>query len=317
MTNGTNWFEIQCGTTLFWVDPQNGEGRSMPLDFSMKLLAASEFILWAAVGFFFWRNGLQRRFPAMSSYLALRIGSMPIQLAVLYWQAEPWAGHYFPVYFFAWWSVYIASSISLFFVMLEIFRSALSAFVGLIRLGTVAFRWVAIVSLIVSLATMSFKHSGIGVVPDVAVGLMRSVSMLELCLLAFLCLCMNTLRLSVKDFTFGLALGFGVMALNDFVQASVIFSNTSLNAPMQYVNEGVTILTLTMWVSYCAAPVLTRKPVTISANSTIYRWNEIAAALGHGTHVAVQQSSGSFFLADVEKVVDKVLTRSMPSSETK
>ena len=132
----------------------------MPLDFSMKLLAASEFILWAAVGFFFWRNGLQRRFPAMSSYLALRIGSMPIQLAVLYWQAEPWAGHYFPVYFFAWWSVYIASSISLFFVMLEIFRSALSAFVGLIRLGTVAFRWVAIVSLIVSLATMSFKHSG-------------------------------------------------------------------------------------------------------------------------------------------------------------
>ena len=97
----------------------------------------------------------------------------------------------------------------------------------------------------------------------------------------------------------------------------MIFSNTSLNAPMQYVNEGVTILTLTMWVSYCAAPVLTRKPVTISANSTIYRWNEIAAALGHGTHVAVQQSSGSFFLADVEKVVDKVLTRSMPSSETK
>jgi hypothetical protein len=289
----------------------------MPLDFAMKLLSAAEFLLWAAVGFLFWRKGLQRRFPAMSSYLALRVGSMPILLGLLYLQAEPWAHRFFPLYFYGYWSVYIASSISLFFVTLEIFSSALSAFVGLIRLGTVAFRWVAVVSLIVSMATMSFKHSGVGVIPDIAVGLMRSVSMLELCLLAFLCLCMNTLRLGVKDFAFGLALGFGVLSLNDFIQATVIFNNTALTAPMQFVNEGVVILTLTMWVSYTAAPVLTRQPVTISANSTIYRWNEIAAALGHGTHVAVQQPSGSFFLADVEKVVDKVLTRSMPSSETK
>lgn len=289
----------------------------MPLNLAMTLLSAAEFLLWASVGFLFWRKGLQRRFPAMSSYLTLRVGSMPILLALLYLQAEPWAHRYFALYFFASWSVYIACAVSLFFVTLEIFRSALSAFVGLIRLGTVAFRWVALVSLIVSMATMSFKHSGIGIIPDIAVGMMRSVSMLELCLLAFLCLCMNTLRISVKDFAFGMALGLGILSLNDFIQASVIFNNTSLIAPMQFVNEGVLILTLTMWVSYCATPVLTRQPVTISANSTIYRWNEIAAALGHGTQVAVQQPSGSFFLADVEKVVDKVLTRSMPSGETK
>jgi len=49
-------------------------------------------------------------------------------------------------------------------------------------------------------------------VPDVAVALMRSVSILELCLLAFLCLSMNALRLTVRDMAFGIALGFGFMS---------------------------------------------------------------------------------------------------------
>jgi hypothetical protein len=53
------------------------------------------------------------------------------------------------------------------------------------------------------------------------------------------------------------------------------------------------------------------------ANSTIYRWNEIASALGHtGTQVAIQQPAHSFFLTDVEKVVDKVLTRSLKGRES-
>jgi len=41
---------------------------------------------------------------------------------------------------------------------------------------------------------------------------MRSVSVLELCLLGFLCLCLNTLRLSVRDFSFGISLGFGIVS---------------------------------------------------------------------------------------------------------
>ena len=73
-----------------------------------------------------------------------------------------------------------------------------------------------------------------------------------------------------------------------------------------------------MWVAYCALPEPVRKPMVMPANSTIYRWNEIASALGHtGTQVAVQQPASSFFLTDVEKVVDKVLTRNLRESETK
>ena len=70
------------------------------------------------------------------------------------------------------------------------------------------------------------------------------------------------------------------------------------------------LVTIGIWVAYCALPEPVRKPVVVPANSTIYRWNEIASALGHtGTQVAVVQPASSFFLTDVEKVVDKVLTR--------
>jgi len=289
----------------------------MPLNFVMSLMTGAEFMLWAVLGFFFWKKGFHRRFPAMSTYLALRIASMPVLLGLLYVQAQSWGHNYFPLYFFGYWAVFIASAIVLFLVTLEIFRSVLSSFTGLMRLGTIAFRWVAVISAVVSLTSVSFKHPGFAMIPDIAVGLMRSVSILELCMLAFLCLCMNTLHLSVRDVSFGLALGLGMMSANDFIVAAMIPASPSLNAPLQFAYEFFILTSLGVWVAYCALPEPARKPLVMPVNSTIYRWNEIAAALGHGTQVAVQQPAGSFFLTDVEKVVDKVLTRNLQNSVSK
>lgn len=290
----------------------------MPLNFAMSALSTAEFLLWAVLANLFWAKKLHLRFPAMRAYLALRFISMPILLGELYLQSRPWGRGYFPIYFFSYYAVFIASAVLLFFVCLEVFRSALSAFSGLMRFGVVIFRWAAVVSVILSLATVSFSHRGILIIPDIALGLMRSVSIIELCLLAFLCLSMNALRLSVRDVAFGIALGFGVMSANDFIFASLSASKSALVNPLQYVYEVVMLLSLGIWVVYCVQPEPARKPVVVSANSTIYRWNEIASALGHtGTKIAVAQPSNSFFLTDVEKVVDKVLTRNLKESESR
>jgi hypothetical protein len=277
----------------------------------MSLMSGAEFLLWVILGFIFWRKGLHRRFPAMRTYLILRVGSMPILLGLLFIQAQTWVRQdiFFPAYFYGYWSVYIASAVALFFICLEVFRSALSSFAGLMKLGTVVFRWATLASLIVSIATVPFSHRGVLIIPDIAFALMRSVSILELCLLAFLCLSMNALHLSARDMAFGIAVGFGLMSTNDFILASFWSRNTSLTSPLQFLNESLILVTLGVWVVYSALPEPARKPVVMAANSTIYRWNEIAAALGHGTKVAVQQPANSFFLTDVEKVVDKVLTR--------
>ena len=289
----------------------------MPLNLAMSLMSSAEFLLWALLGFLFWKKDLHRRFPAMGTYLALRVGSAPVLLVLLYGQARHWFNDYcFLAYFFTYWAIYIASAVILFFVCLEVFSSALASFSGLIRLGTVVFRWAALVSVIVSVASISFAHLGILIIPDFAYALMRSVSILELCLLGFLCLSMNTLRIPVRDVAFGIAVGFGIMCSNDFLIASVLSRNASLTSPLQFLNESLVLLSLGVWVAYSALPEPARQPVVMPANSTIYRWNEIASALGHGTQVAVQQPVNSFFLTDVEKVVEKVLNRNMKGSES-
>ncbi|MFP5275614.1 MAG: hypothetical protein ACLGPM_00745 [Acidobacteriota bacterium] len=254
----------------------------------------------------------------MATYLGLHLATTPILMVLLYGQAQPWGSKsLFSIYFFGYFGVYIASAILLLFISLEIFRTALVAFPGLLRIGLIIFRWAILVSVIVTLSSVSFLHRGIMLIPDIAYALMRSVSVLELCLLAFLCLSMNALRLSVRDLPFGLALGFGVMAASEFILASLISSHTSMTTPLQFAYEGLILVALSVWIAYSALPQPSQVPVVMPASSAIQRWNEIASALGHtGTQVAVQQPSNGFFLTDVEKVVEKVLNRNLKGRES-
>ncbi len=280
---------------------------------------AAEFILWAALAILFRSKGLHRRFPAMGTYLGLRAISAPLLVLVLYGESLPWGRvHQIgEIYYFGFFATYLASTVLLFFICIEVFRSALAAFPGISKLAVVIFRWAVVVSMIVSLTSISYSHKGLYVIADVSYGLMRSMSVLELCLLAFLCLSMNALRLTVRDLSFGIAFGFGLMCSGEFIVAAWSSRLTSWNDPLQFVYESLILGTLAIWMVYCIRPEPTRKPVLMPASSTIYRWNEIASALGHtGTKVAVQQPANSFFLSDVERVVEKVLARNMKGRES-
>ena len=281
---------------------------------AMSLMSVAEFALWAVLGFLFWSKKLHRRFPAMGAYLALRIASMPPLVFFFYGQSRHWFNNLcFPIYFYLYYTVFIASAVLLFFICMEVFRSALSAFPGLMRFGIVIFRWAILASVIVSFSTINYSHRGVLLIPSIAFGLMRSVSIIELCLLGFLCLGMNALRLSARDIAFGIAMGLGVMSANDFVQSLVISNYTPLTAPWQFVYESAILATLGMWVTYCALPEPARQPIMVPANSLIFRWNEIATALGHtGTQVAVQPAGG-FFLTEAENAVEEALTQDLKS----
>jgi len=284
----------------------------------MTLMGAAEFALWVVLSVLFWRRGFQRRFPAMRAYLYLRVASAPVLMLLLFGQSRHWFHNYaFLAYFCCYWAVYLASAIMLYFISYEVFRTALASFTGLLRLGTVAFRWAAVVSLLVSVSNVSYKGPGIMIIPDIGIGLMRSVSILELCLLAFLCLSLNALRISARSMPFGIALGFGLLSSSDFALATLAFRNNSLVAPLQFLSEALALVSLAIWIVYSALPEPNKKPFVVPANSTIYRWNEIAAVLGHtGTRVAVQQPATGFFLTDVERVVERVLARNLQKMES-
>ena len=285
---------------------------------TMSLMSMAELGLWLLLGVVFWSKGLHRRFPAMATYLALRAVSIPVLLVLFRGQALHWFNDYcFMVYFFTFWAVYIASAILIYFICAEVFASALSAFSGLLKLGMVVFRWAALVSVVVSFSSASFSHFGLLIIPNIAYGLMRSVSILEISLLAFICLSMNALRLTARDMAFGISLGFGMLSANDFIQSALSTIYTSLTDPIQFTGEAVLLVGLGAWAVYFALPEPARKPVIMPVNSMLFRWNEIASALGHtGTQVAVPQTASGFFLTDVEKVVEDVLSRNLKSRES-
>lgn len=280
-------------------------------------MSVAEFLLWATLAYLFWKRDLVRRFPAMAAYVALHLLSAPVLLLVLYLVAQPGGRNYFEIYFFGYWGVYVASAVLLCFVCLEIFRSALAAFPGLMKIGIVIFRWAVAISLIVTLASIPYSLKAAFLIPQFVTGLMRSASLLELCLLAFLCLSMNALRISPRDMAFGVALGFGLMAVDDFAVGSIFSARATLPASLQLLYEALVLVSMCIWITYCLLPERSRKPLMMPASSAIYRWNEIASALGHtGTQVAIQQPANGFFLTDVEKVVDKVLTRNLKGRES-
>lgn len=283
----------------------------------MSAMSVAEFLLWATLAFLFWKRELIRRFPAMATYVALHLVSTPFLLFALYAQAQPWGRGYYGIYYYAYWAMYLSSAVLLCFICFEVFRSSLAAFPGLMKIGVVIFRWAVLISLIVTFASVPLAHRGVLLLPAVADGLMRSVSIVELCLLAFLCLSMNALRLSVRDLAFGIALGFGVLSTNDFALASIISAYASLTTPLQITHQALVLFAMMVWATYGLLPERSRKPVMMPASSAIYRWNEIASALGHtGTQVAIQQPANGFFLTDVEKVVEKVLSRNLKGRES-
>jgi hypothetical protein len=280
----------------------------------MSVLVVAETLLWAALAFLFWRRGFQRRFRATGAYLFLRAAAGAFLLLLLELESTPWgpAHRLGTVYFYSYFAMYVASAVLLYSICIEVFRAALSPFPSIANLTVVVFRWAVVASAILGFASMSYGKGGIAAIFGISYGLMRSMSILEICLLAFLCLTMNALRMSPRDMAFGIALGFGVMSAGDFVLAAWVNFYGTVNDPVQFVAESLILAALGVWVTYCLLPEPAPRPVLLPANSTIYRWNEIASALGHpGTKVAIQQPANSFFLSDVERVVEKVLARNM------
>lgn len=261
-----------------------------------------------------YRVGLSRRFPAMIAYLVLRLVSSVSLMGVL--DAGRLAGmtaqgqaH---IYFYGFWTTYVASAIAIYFVIQQIFRELMRPVPDLGRLGMVAFRWVSIVSVLITLAAVALPAlNGNFSFASTTVDLMRSISIMALCLLAFLGLTVRLMGLSFRSPLFGMGLGFALQAVLDTVLPALLFHHQPAGAIEQLVMQIGPMAALIVWMGYFLVPRMEAElsAVALPVSSPLIRWNEIAKALGHNApHVAVGQSQ-AFFLQDVEGVVDKVLTK--------
>jgi hypothetical protein len=224
---------------------------------------------------------------------------------------------YTKIYFVVYWSSTLFSAILLFLSCLDVYRQAMAPLPGLARMGTTVFTWAAIASILVTATTFtSITLPGPGTIMKIGLQLLRCAGATELCLLALLLLSMRAVGLSPRSRPLGFAAGLGLMAAIDCADCIVTMNQVTATPLVQSAFEAASVVTLTIWITYSVMPEPVRKTVTVPVNSAIYKWDQIASALGHkGTQVAVQPAP-SFFLVDVEKVVERAFTRTLKGKES-
>jgi hypothetical protein len=263
------------------------------------------------------KAGIGKRFPALTFYLGLRAFSGAVLLTIL-------NAHHFSsisesaqtlAYIYVYWSAYIGGAVAIFFAVQEIFYELMSPVSGLQRLGIIAFRWVSVASLLISIGAALPLRENIDIFSLIGTQVMKCTSIMELCLLAFLALAVHSLGRSFRSVIFGIGLGFGLEAASQLIGAALLVRHPGLYSITNVVLEIVTLTTFLIWTAYffIPEPAIERAAATLPVSSPLVRWNEIAKALGHSTpHVAIGQSQ-AYFLQDVEKVVDQILSKNSVS----
>jgi len=276
-----------------------------------------DVLLSIAVCATFSRPSLRKHYPWMFSYLCVRAVTAVIITFLLKGPLLASAMTYTKIYFVVYWSSTLISAVLLFLSCLDVYRQAMAPLPGLARMGTTVFTWAAIASIMVTATTFtSITLPGPGTIMKIGLQLLRCAGATELCLLALLLLSMKAIGLSARSRPLGFALGLGLMAAIDCAESIVTMLQVSPTFAVRTAFESSSVITLAVWITYSALPEPARKTVTVPVNSAIYKWDQIASALGHkGTQVAVQPSP-SFFLVDVEKVVERAVVRTLKGKES-
>lgn len=280
-------------SVLFWL-------RSVTVLQTVLLLAAYACVLRK-----------DRIYPAMRVYLVVNAIGGVLVCALLGFPGLL-AGSELTVYFTLFWLAYGVSGVLTFFTAQQIFRDALEPLPGLRRLALVAFRWVAVVSVAVSvvpaIVPLFFRAQSLQIT---ALQAMRCVSVLEFCLVAFILLSAQALGISWRSRIVGITLGFGVLAVVDTVCFMFLLRSFSQLLSWLLVREAGSAFAASLWLVCLLTKEPKRTAVRFKNSTQLQKWNEIAVALGKPVpHIALGQSEPSpFFLQDVERVVDRVLSR--------
>jgi hypothetical protein len=282
-----------------------------------EVLSAAEPILLVEMLLVFWRSKAYREFPAFGAYLTCRLAVSTTLVALLYAVRFSFVEKHlaYGVYFYVFWVGYLVGAIAALFAIHEIFRHLVQPLPNLGRYGLIAFRWVTLTSVFVALATSIHPaDSGRSVLVAATSSVMRCMSVLELCMLAFLIVSMQALHLSARSREFGAALGLGIIAAADLFGSAFAFNHSTLGSVADYSAQIAVTMGTAVWILYFLKPVSQAKKAAIPSTSPLYKWNEVVGVLTESTPQQVALASQhNFFLDDVQKAVDRVLEKNSVS----
>ncbi len=251
-------------------------------------LSIAECILCLAVLALAFYRHQAREFRAFVVLLGVRAVSMSIMIPLLFFRQATGLSLLtaYHIYFFTYWSSAVVEGVLLVVVIYSVYNKAMRPLKGLQRIGRIIFRWVAVVSVAVSLAIVVGPHLIAGNTKDMIWATMISqiqqgTSVLTLCLLLFVCFAIRPLGLTFRSRIFGVTLGLGVTATTYLIQAAwLATSGARLYSLASSVSTIGSFISVCVWGVYFALPEPERKMILLPTTSPFFTWNRISEALG-------------------------------------
>jgi hypothetical protein len=229
------------------------------------------------------------KFSLLFALIALRAVSGSILIPLLFFRKSlgislPTA---YNTYFGTEWVSAIAQALLLIGIIYHVYNEAMKPLQGLQRIGRIIFRWVAVVSIALSIAIAAGPRAsaGTGWVGSLAAAagqIQQGVSVLTLCLLLFVCFAIRPLGLTFRSRIFGVSLGLGITTAAFLVQAAwfATVGAQSLYSPIYMVGIIGSLISVCVWGAYFVLPEPERKMILLPTTSPFFTWNRISEALG-------------------------------------
>ncbi len=246
----------------------------------VSLFTYLEPLLCAAAVVFLLRSKVSRSYMYLAALLSVRLVSDLILLSVIHVSALSVQLCY-RIYFYTYWSSYAVEAILSLLVVYSIFKLSMAPLKGLQTLGMLIFRWVAAISVAVSIGvSIAPNHSGMRFVVGLVSQIQQTSSVLTLCLLLFVCFAIRPMGLSHRSRIFGISLGLGILATTDLARAAWVSQNVDMYSALNLVSGLAMCSTLCIWAAYFAMPEPKRRLIVLPTTSPFLRWNQISLALG-------------------------------------
>jgi hypothetical protein len=221
-----------------------------------SLLSALFYYLWiaphvllAVILMLMIRRRLYKQFPIFLLYTAFELFQFTVLLTVFLRAGSLGDERYRGAF-----ALGTAISAALRFgIIYEIFNELFRNYSGLSELGRVLFRWATIVLLLIGVALASTHGSGNGFVVIVST-LDRTVRLMQCGLLMFLFLFSRYFALSWRNYAFGIALGFGILASSELANTAILSWIGKSNDLLDYLGMAVYHGCVLIWVFYLLAP---------------------------------------------------------------
>ncbi len=214
----------------------------------------SEYAVWLVVPmlqtvllFVLWKRALYRRLPFFFSYIGLQVLSIVFLFVI---------GRHLPSFAAGvYWIASVSSVLLLIGVLGEVLDNIFRIEPGLTDLGTILFRWSAIV--IVLAAVIGVVKTGhFTLLEAVGKGVLfaeASIRSILFVFLVFVLLAIRYLNLTRQRMEFGVVLGFGLFALADMIAATLMAHRPLFYAPLYREIDGIAcVASCIAWLGFAS-----------------------------------------------------------------